>query len=191
MKNSEDSFFKEVMLVSTKYVPKVGSFARAKKVVDEKHNIMHWYYCRDVFHSLLYNLKIFFFCSGKHNGKSVASFIDKIETKLKIFPRSQIGPTQKKSIIWIKPSAWWHKYAMRRSLFTILLRAGIHYSAKKDNVEACIKSEKYLDQTSYAFKRFLKGYTKYTGFKRGWYRQFYLMSPTRKQVNELLAKPSK
>jgi hypothetical protein len=91
--------------------------------------------------------------------------------------------------MWIKPSKWWLKYGMRRSLFTILLRAGLVYVVAKENFDEAVNGEKYLSMTKYAFSRFLSGFTKYTGHKRGWHRQFCQMRPTADEIDELLIKP--
>lgn len=125
--------------------------------------------------------------SGK--GECVSAFMQKIEETLDVQPRSEFGPTQRKTLMWIKPSKWWIAYGMRRSLFTCLLRAGVNYNVKKDNFDQTIANDKYLGKTQEAFARFMSGHTRYMGRKRGWYKQFYDLSPEAEELNKLLIKP--
>lgn len=93
---------------------------------------------------------------------------------------------------------------MHRSLFTILLRLGQYYDIEKDNWEETMfnnpgkgEDSVYLKNTEYAVRRFLAGYTKYTGWRCGWYNAFYLgggwskevMTPTKEEIRKLLVKP--
>lgn len=173
--------------VSTPYLPDQGMFGRPKTVNQGIYRVEHWTRCREIFHNLLFHARIFFY--RHHRGKAVATFIAEIEERLNVFPRSQMGPTQRKGIIWIRPSRWWTFLAMRRSLFTILLRAGSFYKTTKPNFEEAIQKEKYLKNTLYAFDRFMQGHTKYTGRKRGWYKQFGQLNPTEADIDKLLVKP--
>jgi hypothetical protein len=181
--------FQKIVLLDTPYSPEKGSFARAKKIIGERHKVDNWFYCRDIFHGILWNLKIFFFSHPKGKGRRVAAFMQKIEEIIDVQPRSEYGPTQIMTFMWIRPSVWWTKYGMRRSLFTILLRAGLNYIPSKDNFKEAARSEKYLGKTPYAFERFISGFTKYAGHKHGWYKQFCDMQPTDEEVNKLLVKP--
>lgn len=189
MKTKECKKSLEVVMVETPYCPNPGNFARTQKIIGNKHKIDHWFYCRDIFHNVLWNLKIFFFSHRSNKCLSIIAFMQKIETILDVQPRTEFGPTQIKTIMWIKPSVWWTKQGMRRSLFTILLRAGMKYSKSKDNFDEAINSEKYLQTTTYAFKRFMSGNTRYTGTKRGWYKQFCEKSMSEKQIDSLLINP--
>lgn len=173
--------------VSTPYHPDKGMFGRVKSVKDGWYRIEHWTRCRELFHNILFNVRIFFYSHNR--GKAIASFISEVEERLDVQPRSQIGPTQKKGVIWIRPSRWWTILGMRRSLFTILLRAGAHYKPTKNNFDDAVAKEKYLKGTLYAFNRFMQGYTKYVGRKRGWYKQFFELSPSEFQIDILLVKP--
>jgi hypothetical protein len=183
--------FEEVILVDTSVRPEMGCFARFKTFDDGRYKINNWFYCRDVFHNILCRLSIFFFSHEKSEGKNIAEFIARIEDIVDVKPRSQFGPTQRKSIMWIKPSRWWLRYGMRRSLFTILLRAGCNYNAKKDNIKDVIAKEPYLRKTSYAVKRFLKGCTRYKGHAQGWFKQFCEKKMSHKEIDELLVEPQK
>ena len=48
--------FEKVICVDTPYRPDKGSFARTTRVVDDRHKVDHWYFCRDIFHNILFNL---------------------------------------------------------------------------------------------------------------------------------------
>lgn len=52
---------------------------------------------------------------------------------------------------------------MRRSLLTILLRAGMLYDTDKDNYEKALFGEPYIIPTKQAVMRFMYGFTKYAG----------------------------
>ena len=52
---------------------------------------------------------------------------------------------------------------MRRSLLTILLRAGMLYNKDRDNYEQALFTEPYIVPTKQAVMRFLYGFTKYAG----------------------------
>jgi hypothetical protein len=117
--------------------------------------------------------------------------MQEIEEKLNVNPRSQFGITQNNKIMWVKPSPWWTAFGMRRSLFTILLRAALNYSTSKKNFMEAVNSEKYLSTTTYAFERFMSGNTKYAGHKRGWYKQFCEKNLSHEEIDKLLIKPIK
>jgi hypothetical protein len=181
--------FNQLILLDTPYAPTVGGFARTQKIIGERHKVDHWYYCREIFHNILYNLRLIFFCHNTGKGAAVAAFIGKIEEAIDVQPRSEFGPTQMKKMMWIKPSPWWTKIGMHRSLFTILLRASLKYVPSKDNFEEAVSSDKYLKETPYAFSRFMSGHTKYTGRKRGWHKQFCIMAQSCEEIDKLLIKP--
>ena len=182
--------FNDLVLIETAYRPDVGSFAKSKSSCEGRHKVDHWFYCREIFHHVLFRLKLLFFAHEANKGVNIAAFLTEIENRLNVQPRSEFGPTQRKTIMWVRPSKWWLQYSMRRSLFTILLRAGCNYNFSKNNFEEAVGAEKYLKKTIYAFDRFMRGYTKYVGHKRGWYKQFYHLSPTADEIDKLLQKPS-
>ena len=100
----------------------------------------------------------------------VARFIKKLEDKLGLKERTTchriIGRT---SGMIIKPSNWWLRSAMRRSIFTIFLRAGKKYNGDFD---AAIKTQRYFRLTKDAVDRFLEGNTYYRGASGGWVNVF-------------------
>lgn len=175
-----------------------GSFAIPAYEDEEEFRINSWTFCREYFHEDSENVKAFLFVCNKNKSRNVARFIDQIETKLKLRRRSMIGPTQRSNIIWVKPSPWWTKTSMKRSLFTAFLRAGNSSSIKENNFEEALFSIKYTNDTRFAVKRFLAGHTKYTGNVRGWFNQFRYGTgdptkpkrPTHKEIKKLLVKPN-
>jgi hypothetical protein len=181
--------FGDVLYINTPYRPESGSFCKPGEMIGNRYKVGQWYYCRDLFHAQLPNLNLFFFSHESAKGYCVASFMRKIEEALNVEPRSDFGPTQRKTIMWIEPSYWWISRTMKRSLFTILLRSGMGYSPSKDNFEEALLSDPYSMVTKYAINRFMEGNTHYTGKKRGWYRQFYESKPTKEQIDKLLIKP--
>lgn len=156
-----------------------------------------WLYCREYFQDESKGINQFLFCHSKDKIKNIFAFINKIENVLKINKFSLMGPTQRKNVSWIKPSNWWLRTSMKRSLFTALLRCGQRYNPQIDNFEEALFSYFYTKDTKQAVKRFLQGNTKYTGKKKGWYNQFKWGYKTHnyqkiglKEINKLLIKPS-
>jgi hypothetical protein len=179
----------DVVLINCALRPGRGCFARSKRMCEGRYFINHWYFCREIFHGLLHELDIFFFSHQKFQTDNVVAFMSILEEKLDVTPRSVFGPTQRKTIMYVKPSRWWLRLAMRRSIFTIFLRAGLNYERKKDNFLDAMLREVYLKHTWPAVKRFLSGYTVYTGKKRGWHKQFSEKGLTKKDIQKLLVRP--
>ena len=183
--------FNETLWISTPYRPESGSFAGYKSFDGEKYKIINWHYCRDVFHPHLYNLDLFFFSHDSNRSYNVASFMKIVERKANIDYFSEYGPTQRKGVMWIRPSKWWTIKSMRRSLFTILLRCGNNYFPKKNNFKEALFSEPYAYSTKYAINRFLSGYTHYTGGnKKGWFDQFHESKLNKEEIDYLLVYPA-
>jgi hypothetical protein len=179
----------DIIYVETPYRPEPGSFCMSKSNDGIRHKVRGWHYCRDIFNGQLYNLKLFFFSHELNMGQSVFDFMSKVENILDVQPRSHFGPTQRNTIMWVRPSRWWTIKAMRRSLFTILLRAGSNYNIDLDNFEEALYSNQYSLNTKYAVERFLAGNTLYVGKKRGWYKQFHETIVTPEQIDLLLVEP--
>ncbi len=127
--------------------------------------------CREKF---ALNFKVgttgFYFKHSGYNGtvsgnKSVrvASFIKRTEIILEQTEFSGFALTNRATIVWVEPAMFWKSCRMRRSLFTILLRAGIFYNPESDNYEDALFSEQYVIPTQQAVMRFLFGFTKYVG----------------------------
>lgn len=137
------------------------------------------------------DLDLFFFSHETGKTRAVATFMGKVENMVKVGPKSHYGPTQRKTICWVAPSPWWTRMAMRRSLYTILLRCAQNYKIELDNFEEALFSERYTKETKYAVHRFLAGNTTYTGHRRGWFNQFNVLAPTPEEIDKLLIKREK
>lgn len=178
--------FNETLRISTPYRPESGSFASHRAFDGDRYKIVNWHYCRDIFHPQLYNLDLFFFSHDTNKSYNIASFMERVERKANIDYFSEYGPTQRKSIMWIRPSKWWTLKSMKRSLFTILLRCGNNYNPRKRNFKEALLSDPYAAATEYAINRFLSGYTHYTGKQKGWLDQFYESRLSKEDINSLL-----
>jgi hypothetical protein len=113
----------------------------------------------------------------ENKGKDIASFLVKTEYILKQKEFSKFSDTNRDSILWIEPSEFWKSCRLRRSLLTIIVRAGMFYDLKNDNYEDALFSQEYVTPTKRAVQRFLFGFTKYVGTdmdnnssleKKGW-----------------------
>lgn len=109
------------------------------------------------------NTKGFYLTHPVNEGYSVATFLKKTEIILKQTEFSEYALTNRDNILWIEPSKFWMSCRMKRSLLTILVRAGILYDPKKDNYEEALFSERWAKPTKRAVMRFLYGFTKYIG----------------------------
>lgn len=107
--------------------------------------------------------KGFYFKHPVGKSEDVAAFILKTEKVLKVRKCSGFSKTNKDSILWYEPAWFWKTCRCRRSLLTILLRAGMIYDASQDNYEEALFGYKYARVTKNAVMRFLYGYTKYVG----------------------------
>lgn len=182
--------FQTTLYIDTGYRPSPGSFGKPRLingVLNNKYSVNGWFDCRELWHTQLYNLNLFFYTHKSNTGLDIAHFLFKIEDLLRLKKKSKFGPTQRKTIMWIEPSRWWTKPPMRRSLFTILLRSAGNYSLNEDNFAEAIFSNFYAAQTKSAIEWFLKGNTKYVGKKIGWYKQFGNNTDC---FRDLLVKPS-
>lgn len=179
------------LFIDTPYRPDAGQFCKPKGFRSGRYEAGTWHRCREVWHNYLKNLNLFFYSHDTGKTRAIAAFMGKIETILDIHPRSHFGPTQRKTICWVEPSAWWTRLAMRRSLFTILLRAGHSYKIDDDNFEQALYSHRYAEETWYAVQRFLAGNTTYTGRRRGWYNQFYVLTQSPAEIDKLLIRREK
>lgn len=176
-----------------------GSFSKIHYVKDDGTFVaLEWLYCREYFQDESAGIKRFLFCHKPHKCKHMAHFLNKIEEKLNLQERTCIGPSQRNNISWVRVSSWWTKTSMKRSLFTALLRCSHNYNYKKDNFDEALLSTIYIKHTEYAVRRFLDGYTKYTGKRKGWYNQFRWGGgtfadpklPTKDQIDKLLIFPN-
>ena len=170
------------------YYPTPISFANYSRFENDTYFVRQWYKCRDLWQTRMGKTDLFFLAHESGKSKNIIEFMKIVEEKLNLADRSQYGFTQKKFIIYIRPSKWWLQRAIKKSLYTILLRCGSNYLPLKNNFYDALQSEKYLIDTKYALDRFLSGYTNYHGKVRGWYNQFFLKKPTALELNDLLTK---
>lgn len=163
-------------VTQTQKRPESGHFAIDKPELD-------WQKCREQFAKLFADVPHgFYFSHEPDQGAHVACFIERVEEILKAggceFPPTEFAYTNLKFALWVQPSPFWTSCAMRRSLFTILLRCGLLYDPVTDNFEKALYSEKYVSPTKDAVERFLFGFTQYVGTSdvegvgKGWYTVF-------------------
>ena len=109
------------------------------------------------------NTKGFYLKHPVNKGFAVATFLKKTELILKQETFSEFALTNRDTILWIEPSMFWMECRMKRSLLTILVRAGMLYDPIADNYEEALYQEKWANPTKMAIMRFLFGFTKYVG----------------------------
>jgi len=177
-----------------------GSYATVDRTRSGKYKARNWYRCREYFQGSSSRIRRLIFCHKVGTGEAVATFLHRVERMLKLgkteWGFSTCGPTNHNKLMWIEPSKWWIINPMRRSFLTAMLRAGQNYNIRRNNFETTLWTNRYLRQSKYAVRRFLKGYTEYTGGLVGWNNQFFWGGdvwnpnpPSPKQVDKLLVKP--
>ena len=171
-----------------------GSFALDKQPLIFEH-------CRERF-AVTFEQDIQGFYFKHQNGKSldVAQFIQKTEVILGQEIFSQFAKTNRDSILWVEPAFFWKSCALKRSLFTILLRAGRAYNCNEDNYEQALFAQEYVVSTRKAVIRFIFGFTNYIGpnmmpnssgtaITCGWRHLFQNKSES--EIKKLLVSPHK
>ena len=176
--------------------PKAGAFA----VDGEK---ISWVKCREQFApKFSSDTDGIYFVHEKDKGEFVAAFILQAEKVLGIHckKRSIFSKTNRGSVIWVSVSPFWKECELRRSLFTILLRAGMNYSIEENNFSKTLFSNLYVKQTEVAIKRFFFGFVNFRrqmvmgmpqpgSYCRGWVNTF--KDAGVKDVKKILVKPAK
>lgn len=120
--------------------------------------------CRERFAKLFTeSLSGFFFKVNAGDAINVATFIFKTESALKLSEFSRFSESNRDTLIWFEPCAFWKSCSMRRSLMTILLRCGLLYDVKLDNYEYALFNQDLVVPTRRALERFMFGFTKYVG----------------------------
>ncbi len=141
-----------------------------------------WWDCRELFQEdFTKKTETILFAHRSGHFNRIKTFIAVVEELLDV-STSEVGPTQRKTISFILPSEFWTQCPMRRSLFSILLRAGMKYEGDFDEA---LYSNMYVANTKLAVERFFGGHTKYNGRQIGWCDQF--RGKSIKQVRRLLS----
>lgn len=171
----------------------VGSYSVFPK--EEKFFHSYWDTCREQLAKKFNSKSLGFFLSvEKSELTSVPKFIRFCEKILHQKSFTKFYLTDLENVIFVKPSNFWKKCYMRRSLFSLLCRIGIYSymgdyyenylfgqvdEVKKDKIDMAYK---FARQTSHALTRFFGGYTCYVGEgpnfleyfpeKHGWVEEF-------------------
>lgn len=164
-------------------------FAIVKKDRKSRLELGGWKNCREDFHKAWKKQRMLIFSHGKginggpNTSHSIAVFIRMAEDKIRgegRGARSQVGPTEYLNLSWIKVSKWWSNEKMRKSFFSILLRAARHFDSRASDLEKEFESALFKDDQGYfkktkpAVRRFMKGHTKYKGKKSMWLTAMWL-----------------
>jgi len=175
-----------------------GSFSLIDHVYGRHVYANGFVYCREYFQDEACRVRRFLFSHRQNLGENVAQFIRRIERRLNFDEFSTLYTTNRRTVTMVRPNPWWMDTSMQKSLYTLLIRAGVHYDPEIDNFVSALFSIDYTGNTKYAIQRFLLGYTKYTGKVRGWVAQFWEgdgdwcepKPPGPERVRELLVRPS-
>lgn len=108
---------------------------------------------------------------------NVAKFIKKLEDTLGLKDRTICRKSKRLVYLIIEPSKWWLQSTIRRSVFTIFLRASRKYDGK--SFEKAIYSQKYFRWTKNAVEQFLEGNTYYRGKSGNWVNVFLYASKSK------------
>lgn len=167
-----------------------GSFAMDAVPLEFQH-------CREQFAAkFTKDTSSFYFRHKMNQNETVAAFILKTEDILQEDDHSQFSETNRSTILWVQPAMFWRACSVKRSLFTILLRAGMAYDLSQDNYEEALFGQEFVVPTRRAVMRFLYGFTKYAGIpwasgisieKCGWKSVFEGKSEA--EIKSLLVRP--
>ena len=160
---------------------------------------IHWHHCREQF-AARFNESTphFYLAHPLRKDKDIAQLLNSFESIVASnintpFEHTVFAQTNRKTILWIKPSRFWVDCQIKRSLLTLVLRCGKNYEIRKNNFDDALfgnyKECQYLKETKPAVLRFMFGFTKYVGRinvsayetvqKHGWREEFYrLDSPS-------------
>lgn len=187
----EPIFHENKIITSLQVSAESGSFA-----LDEKP--LKFEKCRERFAPLfLPDTHGFYFTHIPGFGERIAKFILKTELILGETEHTTYAMTNRSTILWVKPSKFWKSCYIRRSLLTILLRAGNDYDPDRDNYESALFRQEYVIPTKKAVMRFLYGFTRYTGeipigaptlIVKGW--KMIFEGKTENEIRSLLVRPN-
>jgi hypothetical protein len=150
--------------------PKDGWFA----LESVGSNSIAWQHCRDQFASSFTDRIDGFYFSHSVPRCNIVAFVGKTEAILDV-PESTFQATNREYATWVTPSVFWKSVFIRRSLFTLLLRAGMLYDPVVDNYELALYGNEYLHTSKAAVMRFLFGFTEFCEspyWKLGWAATF-------------------
>ena len=166
----------------TTHRPKPGQFSTADSQPDGTLISHSWWDCRELFQEdFTKKTETILFAHKSGHYPRIRTFISIAEELLNA-PTSEVGPTQRKTISYIIPSDFWTQCPMRRSLFSILLRASVRYQGDFDKA---LYRNIYVASTRRAVERFFGGHHAYNGRKTGWCDQF--RGKSTKQIQRLLS----
>lgn len=159
-------------LSDRRYTPGFGNFGVTP--LSPANFPMQWYSCREQFHSYAdpAGLREFHFAHTPGRGADIARFIYQLERHLDLVEKSLFKYTDRPDVVWVKVAAWWVRNFMRFSFFTCALRGASLWDKTTPVLDWLQNNTAYLNATKPATRRFLDGYTWYTGNIRGWNRQF-------------------
>jgi hypothetical protein len=139
--------------------PRIGSFA-----IEGPE--LKWESCRENFSRVFPLNKGMFFSHEPNQGEKIAIFIDRVEQILCLKNKTAYAKTNLNFVLWLNPSDFWKECPMKRSLFTVLLRAALKYDPLRDNFQEALLSNSYIVSSKNAVYRFLFGFTKFQGDKK-------------------------
>lgn len=137
----------------------------------------NWYKCREMFAKQFSENIDGFYCSLEKecSADGLPEFLAITEDILKIESPSVYQKSTHPLAIFIRPSSFWKTCPIRRSLFTILVRAGLAYRPQYNSWEDAIYTQDYIKITRKAVLRFMYGCTKFVPGERdraGWVTTF-------------------
>jgi hypothetical protein len=171
-----------VRRVLTTHRPSPGQFSTADSQPDGTLISNAWWDCRELFQDdFTKKTETILFAHKSGHYPRIRTFIS-IAEELLDAPASEVGPTHRKTITYIIPSDFWTQYPIRRSLFSILLRASVGF---RGDFDSALYRNSYVASTRKAVERFFGGHTTYNGRKSGWCDQF--RGKSTKQLQRLLS----
>jgi hypothetical protein len=152
----------------------------------------YWWSCRDGFQSQSAGKDVIFYHHTPEIIGNTAKFLQKVEELIGLGEtrRVKFVKCNDSKVLCMKLSRFWRNPA-RRSLLTLLLRAGRNYDEKKDDWKECIEKSLYCrsKRTKESVFRFIEGHTKLpkiTGYFGGWCNYFNGYNRVNKPVKDIL-----
>lgn len=158
-----------------------------------------WQHCREEFSlQFLESTPTILFSCRSGDQPKIAGLFSKLEEILENSGKTIVEKTNLSYVVAVHVSEFWRSCPMKRSLFTLLLRAGRNYNLETDNFEQALYATSYLKNTITALQRFLFGFTKYISpppspvyspisYRIGWFETFKNLRPD--QIRDILVWP--